>query len=339
MGGEPIAAEHAAEAKRLQALADPAPGRVLHVLCVLGVPDELLDGPRTVEELAEKLGADADALRRVLRAAQEIDVLGEQGDDKWALRPGGLLLCTSTEGSLRAEFADNDLFALWTAFEHSVRTGRPCYPEVFGAPLFERLDRRPDERRGFHLHMHARAHLVYGPLLGSPLWPDSGVVVDVGGGTGGLLEQLLAARPALSGVLYDLPEVLDLSPLRSQPRWAGRIDFVAGDIFAGGPPPGDVHVLGSVLHDWPDPAAIDILASCRAAARPDGRLIVLDRVLPDTGPRPAVFNDLLMLAAVGGKERTSADWHALAAASGFRVTAAHRAETTDLVLLEFTPAD
>lgn len=327
----------AAEARRLQALADPAPGRVLHVLCVLAVPDRLLAGPCGTEELAGAVGADADALRRVLRAAHELDVVAELGEDKWTLTPGGRLLCTETEGSLRAEFADNDLFALWTAFEHSVRTGKPCYPEVFGAPMFERLDTRPEERRGFHLHMHDRAHLVYGPLLGSALWPDSGVVADIGGGTGGLLEQLLTSRPGLSAVLYDLPEVIALSPLRSRPKWSGRIDFVAGDIFAGDPPRAEVLVLGSVLHDWPDPVAIDILRRCRSVCRPGDRLIVLDRVLPDAGPRPAVFNDLLMLAAVGGKERTGADWHALASAGGFEITGQDRADATELVMLEFTP--
>ncbi|WP_190816262.1 methyltransferase [Saccharopolyspora pogona] len=321
------------EAKRLQRLADPAPGRVLYVLSALEIADAIGAGTRSTAELAAGVGADRDSLARVLRAAVELDVLAEPEPDVWELRPGGRLLRSDVEGNLRAELADNDLFGAWTEFLHSVRTGEPCYPKVFGAPLFDRLNERPRERRGFHLHMHARAQLVYRPLILSRRWPSSGVLVDVGGGTGGLLEQLLATRPELRGVLFDLPDVLELSPLSP----GDRIEFAAGDVFADAVPGGDVHVLASVLHDWRDAQAEEILAACRSACGSDGELLVVDRVLPASGPRPQVFNDLLMLAVVGGRERTAEEWEILAERTGFRLGGIDTAADTELAILRFQP--
>lgn len=328
----------AAEAERLQLLASPVPGRVLHVLCALRVPDALLAGPRSAPELAAAVDCDADALARVLRVAAQLDVVEEEAPRRWSLRPAGRLLCDGGPGGgLRAEFGDNDLFTLWTGFVHSVRTGEPCYRQVFGSTLFERLSRRPAEREAFHQHMWERAHLVYAPLVPSGLWPDTGVLVDLGGGTGGLLDQLLATRPGLSGVLHDLPEVLELSPLAAGPRLAGRVRLTPGDLFTGPLPEGDVYVLASVLHDWPDPRAADILTCCRAACRPGTRLLVVDRVLPDRGGSLSLHNDLLMLAACGGRERTMDNWQALAGRCGFEITEVRGAAGTDLSVLEFRP--
>ncbi|WP_405686734.1 methyltransferase [Streptomyces sp. NBC_00057] len=326
-----------AEAERLQLLASPVPGRVLYVLSELRVPDALLDGPFTAARLAAMVGAEEGALTRVLRIAAQLDVVEEVTAGRWGLRPAGRLLCDGTGGGLRAEFADNDLFALWTGFLHSVRTGESCYKEVFGSTLFERLSEKPAERQLFHQHMHERAHLVYPPLVRSALWPDTGVLVDLGGGTGGLLEQLLAERPGLSGVLHDLPEVLELSPLPNVPQLAGRVRLTPGDVFSGELPPGDVYVLASVLHDWPEAQAVEMLTNCRAVCGPGTRLLVVDRVLPEQGGGLAVHNDLLMLAAVGGRERTMTEWRVLAGRCGFEINVVEGAPETDLSILEFRP--
>lgn len=326
-----ITVDLTSEAARLQRLADPAPGRVLYVLSVLGIADALRDGPLPTARLAADSGADPDSLARVLRAAAELDVVAEPEPDRWELLPGGHLLRSDVDGSLRAEFADNDLYGAWTEFLHSVRTGEPCYPEVFGASLFDRLNDEPRQRRGFHLHMHARAHLVYGPLIESGHWPSDGVLVDVGGGTGGLLEQLLESRPELRGVLFDLPEVLSLSPLAGHER----VSRVEGDVFTDAVPAGDVHVLASVLHDWADEQAEQILTACRASCTEGATVLVIDRILPESGPRPQVFNDLLMLAVVGGRERTATEWANLAHRTGFHLDGAETRTGTELAILRF----
>ncbi|GIG92284.1 methyltransferase [Plantactinospora endophytica] len=334
-GGD-VRVDVTAEVARLRALADPAPGRVLYALCALGVADRLAASPQPTAALAEAVGADEDALRRVLRVAAELRVVRQQ-QDTWYLLPAGDLLRSDVPGSLRAEFADNDLFRLWTGFLDTVRTGEPCYPTVFGAPLFDRLTATPEAMRSFHQHMDDRAELTYAPLLDLPVWPSDGVLVDVAGGTGGLLRRLLESRPSLRGVLHDLPSVLALSPLRHRADLAGRIRFASADMFTEPLPAGDVHLLASVLHDWPDRTAATILSRCR----PADRLLVVDRVAPDDGPGTGsggVFrNDLLMLAAVGGRERTRAEWTALLAGAGFTLDAVRGAEGTELSVLECRP--
>jgi O-methyltransferase domain len=322
----------AAEAARLRQAADLAPSRALYALCALRVPDQLRDGPCTVTELARRTGAAAQPLARVLRAAAELDVVGLSGPDQWTLRPSGRLLCTDEPGSLRAELADNDLFAGWTAFADTVRTGEPCYPAVFGAPIFDRLTSQETSRAAFCQHMYARAERLYAPLLALGVWPGGGTVVDVCGGTGGLLALLLAARPGLAGVLHDLPEVLALSPLRGTPEGT-RVSFTSGDVFEAVPGGGDLYVLASVLHDWGDEQAAAILARCRAAMKPGARLFLLERVLPESGGGPAVFADLWMLAMTGGQERTRGQWQSLLASSGLRLSGIHAVDGSEIRLL------
>jgi 2,7-dihydroxy-5-methyl-1-naphthoate 7-O-methyltransferase len=322
----------AAQAARLRRAADVAPSRALYALCVLRVPDQLREGPRTAAELARSTGAAADPLARVLRAAAELDVVEQRGPDHWALRPAGRLLCTCEPGSLQAELADNDLFTAWVGFEDTVRTGKPCYPLAFGVPIFDRLTSHQADRERFHQHMHARARILYAPLLDLDVWPDSGTVVDVCGGTGGLLAALLAARPGVAGVLHDLPEVLALSPLSDTPE-GSRVTFVPGDVFDAVPADGDLYVLASVLHDWSDEQAAAILARCRTVMRPGARLFLLERVLPESGSCPAVFADLLMLAMTGGRERTREHWRRLLAGSDLQLSGVHAVDDSEISLL------
>lgn len=320
-------------AARLRALADPAPARVIYVLSVLGVADELANEPRRTEELAKAVGADEDALRRVLRAAAGLDLVALSDVDTWTLCPSGMLLRTDVEDSLRAEFADNDMFVLWNGFLHSVRTGEACYQQVFGAPIYQRLGESEQALESFHRHMFDRALSRYSLLVGLPVWPRHGSVVDVGGGTGGLVSLLLHAYPELSAVLFDLPEVIRLAALPEDPR----LTLCGGDLFADAWPQADVYVLASVLHDFPDHHALRILESCRAAGGTGIRLLVLERILPDEGNHPGFFNDLLMLAACGGRERSRGDWESLLNRAGFRLTAVHTSPATELCVLECRP--
>jgi predicted dehydrogenase len=336
-GHAPHAIERDEHARRLRKLSDVAPNRILYALCVLGVADHLLDGAKTTAELARLTGAHRETLFRLLRAATSLEVLASEDEDKWSLRPAGRLLAEAEPENLRAQFSDNDLFVCWGGFADTVYTGESSYTKAFGQSFFARLSAHPNGMDNFHAHMYERAHALYKSLIDLDVWPDTGSCVDVCGGTGGLLAQLLVNRPGLRGVLHDLPEVLEISPLRQRSELADRVSFEDTDVFTEVPAGHDVYVVASVLHDWDDDAAARILRNCRRAMTEGSRLFVIERVLAWPGEDTTILSDLWMLVVVGGRERTAQEWRGLLADAGFDLVAVHQPANAELGLLECVP--
>jgi SAM-dependent methyltransferase len=149
--------------------------------------------------------------------------------------------------------------------------------------------------------------------------PAAGRIVDVGGGSGTLLAQLLLAAGAGTGVLFDRAEALAEAPgVLAGAGVAGRVELVPGDFMQEVPAGGDLYVLCQVLHNWHDELARVIVGNCHRASRPGSSLLVIEYVLPD-GPEPSLAHlmDLIMLTLVGGRERTRAGHAALMAGAGY----------------------
>jgi len=136
-----------------------------------------------------------------------------------------------------------------------------------------------------------------------------GVIVDVGGGRGALLAGILARHPGVRAVLFDQPAVVAGAE-------ADNVEIVGGSFFEAVPEGGDAYLLKSVLHDWEDEQAIEILRACRRAARAGTALLVIERpfALPATK-----LSDLNMLVNTGGRERTAEEYAALLAAAGYEL--------------------
>ena len=152
-------------------------------------------------------------------------------------------------------------------------------------------------------------------------WATVRTVVDVGGGTGALLAEILSAHPDVCGTLIDLPRVV----ARSSETFAAagvadRVTAVGQSFFDPLPTGADVYVLAKVLSDWPDREATALLARCAEAARPSGRVVVLNGVSPDETPGGLVIETVLL----GGKERSLAEFERLARAAGLAVSASGR---------------
>jgi len=137
-----------------------------------------------------------------------------------------------------------------------------------------------------------------------------------------LLAAILAANPALRGVLFDQPHVLTAAnDLLERASVADRCEVVSGNFFEAVPGGADAHLLKSIVHDWDDAATIKILRACRAAIAETGRLLVVEPILrAGNEPDPAKFSDLNMLVMLGGQERTADDFERLFAEAGFRLT-------------------
>lgn len=282
--------------------------RALGVVADLGVADALADGPRPVADVAREVGANPDSLHRILRALASDGIFEEHEP--------GVFGNTSASELLRD--------GSWSAFAHlfggvfhtAARdlepvTGKATFPDRFGTGFWDWLGDQPGERASFDRAMGGSKEVRVDQLAGLE-WRDGETVVDVGGGNGAFLLQLLARLPALRGIVFDLPETV-----RDDEALGERIEFVEGSFFDS-VPAGDAYVLGRILHDWDDERAAAILRTIRESAPDGARLFLFESVIaPGNDPDGAKWLDLLMLVLAGGRERTEEDWRALLDATGF----------------------
>jgi hypothetical protein len=281
--------------------------RALAIAADLRVAEALAAGPRPVEEVAREVGADADTLHRILRALASDGVFAETERGVFTNTPGSDLLRRDGWDDFAHLFG-----GVWHRAAGELDGGPdPVFPRLFGTDFWSWLAEHSGERAAFDRAMEQGTDGRVERLAGLD-WRGDETVVDVGGGSGSLLVELLRRQPGLRGIVFDLPETN-----RDEAALGDSIEFVAGSFFER-VPEGDVYVLSTILHDWDDESATRILRTIRAAAPPQARLLVLDAVVPDGNePHGAKWLDLLMLALFAGRERDEAQWRALLAEGGF----------------------
>jgi hypothetical protein len=298
--------------------------QAIAVVAELGVADRLADGPRSVEDLAAELGADAGALHRVLRALASEGVFTEVEPRRFGLTPIARLLRSDVPGSLRAVARlTNDLdWSAWRRLDHSVRTGQPAFPVVHGTEPFAYLAAHPEAGATFDEAMTGLTAKNAAPVVDAYDFSPFATIVDVGGGHGAFLTAILRAHPRARGILADLPLVVEGARARiAAAGLAERCACVPTDMFEAVPPGGDAYILSSVIHDWDEARSQRILTNCRRAMGDDARLLLVEMIIPE-GDAPAVgkWLDLEMLVCFGGRERTEAEYRMLLAATGFELT-------------------
>ncbi|MGK5551448.1 methyltransferase [Actinomadura kijaniata] len=296
----------------------------------LGLADLVGDGERTAAELARELGTHEQATLRLLRALAALGLLAEREPGRFALTLPGALLRTDRPDSVDSfvrMFTDPAMLRAWERLDHSVRTGRTAFDEVFGKDFFAHLKENPELSARFNASMSQGTRATAAALPGYYDFGRFRTVVDVGGGDGTLLAAILAAHPSLRGILFDSPEGLAQADRTLRDRGvADRCALETGDFFAAVPPGGDLYLLKSVIHDWDDERAATILRHCRKVIPDGGRLLIVEPVLPPavdpSVPALTYLSDLNMLVNVGGRERTHADFTALCERAGFILTEA-----------------
>jgi hypothetical protein len=291
----------------------------------LRLADCLADRPRSGAELTERVGAQRNALERVLRALAHLGIVVLREDGCFALTPLGQYLRTDAPGSLHATARFWGLEynrRPWLHLPHTLRTGETALDHVFGMSWIDYLAAHPDVAAAFNEGMASLTSLVISAVLAGFDFGACRTVIDVGGGTGPLVAAILRAHPELNGVLFDLPHCRDAAlQYLSVVGVASRCAFVGGDFFTAVPSGADAYLLKWIIHDWDDPHGIAILRTCRRAMAPGSRLVVVERLLPaGNEPAPdAVFGDVAMLVHTGGRERTEAEYRALLAAADLRL--------------------
>ena len=246
----------------------------VHVVATLRVAEHITAGTTEIGPLAEAAGADRESLYRVMQHLVSKGVFEEPA-------PGRFALNDMARGLLENRFLSLDgiggrMAGAWSTMLSAVRTGRPAYHEAFGQPFWEDLEAHPDVAASFDALMGPGHGTPDPEVLVNPAdWASIRTVVDVGGGTGSLLAEVLRARPAVRGILVDLARPVARSgELFQAAGVADRATAVAQSFFNPLPAGADLYLLKNVIGDWPDREATALLRSCADAARPSGRVVV-----------------------------------------------------------------
>ena len=316
-----------AQAARLMGLVTSSwKSQAVYAAAELRLPDLLAAGPRTSDDLAAAVGAHPQALYRLLRALTSLEICRQRDDGAFELAPLGALLREDSPDSLRSwtTYWGGFHWPIWGHLLESVKTGESARRLLMGTAAFEHLTADPAVAATFNQAMVELTRLVARDV--ARVYDFTGLrrIVDVGGGYGELLGAVLLAAPDAAGVLFDLPHAMDGARHHLQERGlAGRVELVTGSFFES-VPPADAYLLKSIIHDWDDEHSRLILANCRQALAPGGRLLIVERIMPERlAPTPAdqanAASDLNMLVGPGGRERTELEFRALLAAAGFRL--------------------
>ena len=311
------------QAANLSALSDLCTPWCVHVVATLRIADHIAAGTDDIAALAAAAGCDSYVLHRVLEHLVSKGVFLQPEPGRFSPNEAARgLLDPAMRLGLDLEGIGGRMAHAWGTLLGYVRTGAPAYHEVFGLPFWDDLDAHPEIAASFDALIGPAGHGIPDPefsITGG--WESVRTVVDVGGGTGAMLAEILRARPRIHGTLVDLPRTVARSGETF--RSAGvtdRVTTIGQSFFDPLPAGADLYVLRGVLNDWPDREAAAILSRCAEAARLKGRVLVLKGVGPDGAPRGLPIEMVL----VGGKHRTVAEFRELARRSGLEVLAAGR---------------
>jgi SAM-dependent methyltransferase len=303
--------------------------RAIHVAVTLGLPDLLRDDARSSDALAAASGAHAPSLHRLLRALTVEGVFAMDDDGYFRLTEAGSLLRSDAPSSLRdwALLMLGDVHqGAWTKLLEAVQTGRSAFEARYGQDLWTYCCEHDAHGALFDRAMAGFTATYVASVLASFSFAPFRTIIDVGGGDGSLLIAILERHAATEGVVFELPSVTERTAQRiAAACLTARCTAVPGDALATVPEGGDAYLLSRVLHDWDDATAARLLRNCAKALSRDGRVLVLERIVPHqpehyVSPRPALsdttLTDLNMMAMTPGRERTLPEWESLFATAG-----------------------
>ena len=304
----------------------------------LGVADHMGDRPAHVETLARKVGAQADALYRVMRVLAGAGVVEETSDRSFRLTPVGESLRSDAPVCMRytaMQMGDPWSTRPWEHFANTIRTGIDGVTQAFGKNAFELLAQEPEQAEHFNRSMSGYSAAMMDAILAGYDFSSIRRLADIGGGHGKLLSAILSRNPGMTGVVYDLPEVVAGALGQEHvARCGNRISLEAGSFFERIPSGCDAYMLKFIMHDWSDEHCKTILRHIGRQLPENGRVLVIEQVVTST-PELSLSKllDLEMLAlTLGGRERTEAEFAELFASVGLKLMRVFPTESPVCVL-------
>lgn len=299
--------------------------RCIYVVAKLGIADLLKDGSQHCDTLAAATNTHSDSLYRLLRALASIGIFAETQSRYFEL--------TSLANSLRSDVPDSirsitilrgeeHYYKSWGNLMHSIQTGESAFENLYSMDLFQYNEQNSIQGAIFDRAMSSSKD-ESAELIEDYDFSSIDKLIDIGGGKGSLLTAILQAYPTMKGVLFDHPDVIDRAKnLLKTANVNDRCQLVGGDFFESVPAGGDAYLLKNVLHNWDDKRAKDILRRCHQAMKEQGRLLVIDFVIPAGNEFfEGKFMDVNMLVMCpGGRDRTEAEFRDLFTSTGFKLT-------------------
>jgi SAM-dependent methyltransferase len=297
--------------------------QIVGTLAALEIPDRLARGPLSFDELSKEIGCDPAATFRLLRASARVDVVSAMTDGRFGLTPLGEILRSKVPGSMRESaiaLTAPGHWLPWGRLIEAVRQGVRQTPAALGRELFEFYGENPDEGSAFTGAMSNVSTMIAQDLARVLDTSTAEHVVDVGGASGSIIAALLERNPALHGTILELAHVAPRARVAlAELGLSSRCKVLEGDFFKA-VPQADIHILKYIIHDWDDEQSVRILSNCARALRKNGRVILVERMLPeDERPSYAALADLNMLVLLPGRERTAKQYGELFDAAGLRL--------------------
>lgn len=316
--------------------------RGIYIAAKLGLADHLRDGDKTAAELAAATDTHADSLFRVMRMLATIGVFRQTDGNRFALMPLAETLLTDAPNSLRwfaiVEMGDEHYDA-WGNLLHSVKTGDIAFDNLFGMDIWKYYEQNPENARNFNNSMANTTQFVTEAVVETYDFSPCRKLIDIGGGFGGMTAAILRANPHLAGAVFDAPSVAEKAKKFLAEAGVGdRCEAIGGDFFEEVPAGGDLYTMRWIIHDWDDERSLKILKNIRRAIPDDGKLLLVEAVVPEDGrPHISKFVDLIMLTMTGGRERTASEYETLFGETRFKLSRVIPT-ASDFSIIEAVPA-
>lgn len=305
----------------------------------LNIAEILASGPMEVTTLAAKTGTHAPSLHRLLKLLAANGIFEEQTPGVFVNTPDAVALIGDIEGSMKAFLLAEmgEFYVPWGNLLDSVRTGKTAFDEYYGENLWEYYKKHGERGLNFMKAMTAVTSFLNPAILDKYDFSVFNTIIDVGGSNGALLSAILKKTPGPSGIVFDVPYVVEQTAalLAADPLLHDRCSAVSGNFFEQVPAGADAYLLKMIIHDWNDEDSIRILSVVSKAMKPESKILIVDGVVPGGNtPHGAKLMDVNMLVVTGGKERTAAEFEELFRRSGLRLTRVIDLDITEVSIVE-----
>lgn len=295
----------------------------LYVAAKLNIADYLSNSPMPISKLAELTHTQPDPLYRVMRCLASMGIFQENNKNIFSLNQAADDLRSDSENTIKdfVILCGEELYQATGELLYTVQTGQPAFDHLYRMSHWEYLNANPEKAALFHDAMEKGTGPMIKEIISHYDFTSFKSIVDVGGGKGHLLCEILSQYPNSIGTVFDLPNAKNSALEYISKRGLSERCTVGVGNFFESIPAADMYLLKVVLHDWDDDHAKLILQNCRKAISVKGKLLIIEKVIEQNEfKETACLGDINMLVTLSGKERSLPEFQKLLNKSGFNLT-------------------